>query len=73
MYRAGGTSKEKRTPPRDFKNCHLTVCSWGVHIPRAKRTAKRNLKYVAEFGRWDDLYLFVNTALEKDAFEFMKN
>ena len=35
--------------------------------------AKRNLKYVAEFGRWDDLYLFVNTALEKDAFEFMKN
>ena len=35
--------------------------------------ARRNLKYVAEFGRWDDLYLFVNTALEKDAFEFMKN
>lgn len=34
--------------------------------------AKRNLKYVAEFGRWDDLYLFVGTALEKDAFEFMK-
>lgn len=35
--------------------------------------ARRNLKYVAEFGRWDDLYLFVNTALEKDAFKFMKN
>ena len=35
--------------------------------------AKRNLKYVPEFGRWDDLYVFEGTSLEKDAFEFMKN
>ena len=35
--------------------------------------AKRNLKYVPEFGRWDDLYVFEGTDLEKDAFEFMKN
>ena len=35
--------------------------------------ARRNLKYVPEFGRWDDLYVFVGTPLEKDAFEFMKN
>lgn len=33
--------------------------------------AERNLKYIAEFGRWDDLYLFVGTKLEKAAFEFM--
>ena len=32
---------------------------------------KRNLKYVPEFGRWDDLYVFVGTALEKDAFDLM--
>ena len=35
--------------------------------------AKRNLKYVPEFGRWDDLYVFEGTDLENDAFEFMKN
>lgn len=35
--------------------------------------AKRNLQYVAEFGRWDDLYSFVGTSLEKDAFKILKN
>jgi hypothetical protein len=35
--------------------------------------ARRNLKYVPEFGRWDDLYVFEGTALEADAFNFMKN
>ena len=33
---------------------------------------KRNLQYVPEFGRWDDLYVFVGTKLEHDAFELMK-
>ena len=32
---------------------------------------KRNLKYVPEFGRWDDLYVFVGTALEKDVFDLI--
>ena len=35
--------------------------------------AKRNLQYVPEFGRWDDLYVFVGTPLERDALEIMKN
>ena len=35
--------------------------------------ARRNLQYVAEFGRWDDLYCFVGTSLEKDAFKILKN
>lgn len=35
--------------------------------------ARRNLQYVAEFGRWDDLYCFVGTCLEKDAFTIMKH
>lgn len=34
--------------------------------------AHRNLKYVPEFGRWDDLYVFVGTPLEDAAFEIMK-
>ena len=34
--------------------------------------AVRNLKHIPEFGRWDDLYLFVDTALENEAFAFMK-
>ena len=34
---------------------------------------KRNLQYVPEFGRWDDLYTFVNTPLEKTAFKIMKH
>ena len=34
--------------------------------------AARNMKYVSEFGRWDDLYLFMGTRLEKEAFELMK-
>ena len=32
---------------------------------------KRNLNYVPEFGRWDDLYVFVGTPLEKNAFDLM--
>ena len=34
--------------------------------------ARRNLKHIPEFGRWDDLYLFVNTPLEAEAFQFMR-
>lgn len=34
--------------------------------------ARRNLRYIPEFGRWDDLYVFVDTPLENDAFNFMK-
>lgn len=31
----------------------------------------RNLKLVPEYGRWDDLYTFVDTPLEKAAFDLM--
>ena len=34
--------------------------------------ARRNLEYIPTYGRWDDLYTFVNTPLEADAFNFMK-
>ena len=32
---------------------------------------RRNLKYVPEFGRWDDLYTFVGSPLESEAFNLM--
>lgn len=34
---------------------------------------RRNLEYVAELGRWDDLYCLVKTPVEKDAFELIKH
>ena len=33
---------------------------------------RRNLEHVPEFGRWDDLYEFIGTKLEEDAFELMR-
>ena len=33
---------------------------------------RRNLKYVPEFGRWDDLYVFTGTKLEREAFKLME-
>ena len=35
--------------------------------------ARRNLKYTMEYGRWDDLYVFVGTPLENDALQIMKD
>ena len=34
--------------------------------------AMRNLRHVPEFGRWDDLYVFVGTPLESAALNFMR-
>ena len=34
--------------------------------------ARRNLKHIPLYGRWDDLYVFVGTPLEADAFTIMK-
>ncbi len=34
---------------------------------------KRNLVYVPEFGRWDDLFSFIGTPLENDALNIVKH
>ena len=34
--------------------------------------ARRNMKNAVEYGRWDDLYVFVGTALENEMFAFLK-
>lgn len=35
--------------------------------------ARRNIRNIPMYGRWDDLYIFVGTPLEKDAFAFIKD
>ena len=47
------------------------VCKWLARYHT--EVMRRNLKYVPEFGRYDDLYTFVGTHLENDAFSFMKH
>lgn len=34
---------------------------------------RRNLKFVPEYGRWDDFYVFVGTPLEDEAFKIMRH
>lgn len=51
---------------RFFREC----MRWLANMEQ--EAAARNLQYVPEFGRWDDLYVFVGTPLEADAFEIMK-
>lgn len=34
---------------------------------------RRNLKHVPEFGRWDDLFVFIGTPLETDALNIIKH
>ena len=34
--------------------------------------ARRNMEYIAEFGRWDDMYCLVGTPLEKEMFAFLR-
>ena len=35
--------------------------------------ALRNLKHIPEFGRWDDLFVFLGTPIENDALNFIKH
>ena len=47
------------------------VClQWLAH--NAPASAKKNIPYVAEFGRWDDLLSLLDTPCEKDAMHLMK-
>lgn len=34
---------------------------------------RRNMEFIPIMGRWDDLYIFVGTPLEKDAFNLMRH
>ncbi len=52
---------------RFFRVCMHWLANADVEATR------RNLIYVPEFGRWDDLYEFVGTPVEEDAFKIMKH
>ena len=48
------------------------VClQWLAH--NAADSAKKNIPYIAEFGRWDDLLSLMGTPCEKDALELIRN
>jgi len=47
------------------------IAKWLAH--EHPEVMRRNLKYIPEYRRWDDLYVFVGTSLEKDAFKIMKD
>lgn len=51
---------------RFFRVCMRDLATYNT------AAARRNLKHIPMFGRWDDLYLFVGTPLEKDAFNLIK-
>ena len=52
---------------RFFRTCMRDLATYNTEA------ARRNLKHIPEFGRFDDLYVFENTPLEKDAFEILKH
>jgi len=47
-----------------------TVMKWLASYD--KQAVLRNLEQVPEYGRWDDLYIFVGTPVEKNVFELMR-
>ena len=49
------------------------VLKWAANEPEIRESVRKNIKYIPEFGRWDDLYWLCDTCLEKDMFAFMKN
>ena len=52
---------------RFFRVCYKWLCTYQTEI------AKRNLEYVSEYGRWDDLiYTTIGTPLERDMLEMLK-
>ena len=51
---------------RFFRVCARWLASYDTEA------MKRNLPHIPEYRRWDDLFVFIGTPLEKDALEFVK-
>ena len=51
---------------RFFRTCYHWLA---MKHPEA---AQRNMQHIPEFGRWDDLYCLLGTALEEDMFNMLK-
>ena len=48
------------------------VLKWAAGNKATRESVRKNIEYIPEFGRWDDLYTLCDTALEQDMFAFMK-
>ena len=48
------------------------ILTWAANQPTMVNTIRKNIKYIPEFGRWDDLYSLCDTPLEAEMFAFMK-
>lgn len=49
------------------------VMKWAAGNKATRESVRKNIQYIPEFGRWDDLYTLCDTALEQDMFAFMKS
>ena len=52
---------------RFFRTCMKHLVKHDIEAVR------RNFKYFPVYGRWDDLYILVDTPLENEVFDFMKH
>ena len=48
------------------------VLKWAAGNKETRESVRKNIEYIPEFGRWDDLYCLCDTVLEQDMFAFMK-
>ena len=49
-----------------------TIIKWAAGNKTTRESVRKNIEFIPEFGRWDDLYALCDTALEQDMFAFMK-
>lgn len=52
---------------RFFREC----IKWAAF--NCTESVRKNIKFIPEFGRWDDLYALIGTPLERDSLEFIKH
>ena len=53
---------------RFFREC----IKWAADNKDTQSSILKNIQYIPEFGRWDDLYSLVGTSFEKDAMRVIK-
>ena len=53
---------------RFFREC----IKWAANNKDIQSSILKNIQYIPEFGRWDDLYSLVGTPFEKDVMRFIK-
>ena len=49
------------------------VLKWAATDKLVRESVRKNIQYIPEFGRWDDLYAFADTPLMNDALALIKN